>query len=101
MHLYHPTEKCKFYDVNGSSRPPSTTRSASKAKWLINSDFQLSNDTYTISENWEDESDFYFFANEYEFYNKTENFIDQLVSSAVKDQNDFDLSLSDENQVFL
>jgi hypothetical protein len=32
MHLYHPTGMCKFYDASGGSRPPSTTRSASKGK---------------------------------------------------------------------
>jgi hypothetical protein len=32
MHLYHPTELCKFYNTGGSSRPSSKSRSASREK---------------------------------------------------------------------
>jgi hypothetical protein len=32
MHLYHPTELCKFYNVGGTSRPSSKSRSASQGK---------------------------------------------------------------------
>ena len=32
MHLFHPTNKCKFYDSAGKSRPPSRSRSLSREK---------------------------------------------------------------------
>ena len=71
MHLFHPTEKCKFYNAEGKSRPSSRPRSSSREKWLVkdipNSDFQLSQDSHVISELWEGEFDFHYFS-DFELY---------------------------------
>jgi len=32
MHLFHPTNECRYYNTNGTSRPPSKDRSSSRGK---------------------------------------------------------------------